>query len=55
MTFSETEMLELQEILIDDDEKASLEFIKNRIVPKIPKKGTAPCDSTRINPYLIKE
>ena len=49
--FTEKEMIELQEILMDDDEKASLEFIKNRIQPKIPKKGTALCDSSRINPF----
>jgi len=55
IVLSEEEMVELQEILMDDDEKASLEFIKNCIQPKIPKKGSAPCDSSRINPFLIKD
>ncbi len=53
ITLSEEEMLELQQIIVDEDEKASLEFVRNRIASKIPKKGTAACDSTRINPYLI--
>ena len=55
MVFSEEEMIELQEILIDEDEKASLEFIRKRLQPKIPQKGTAMCDSSRKNPYLMKE
>ena len=55
IVLSEEEMVELQEILMDEDEKASLEFIRKRIQPKIPKKGTAPCDSSRINPFLIKD
>lgn len=55
LVLSEEEVIELQEILIDDDEKASLDFIKKRIQPKIPKKGTAPCDSSRKNPFLMKE
>ena len=55
IVFTEEEMVELQEILIDDDEKASLKFIKKRIQPKIPTKGTALCDSSRKNPYLMKD
>ena len=53
ITFSEEEVVELQEILIDEDAIASLDFIKNRIKPKIPKKGTWMCDSSRTNPFLI--
>ncbi|NQT24685.1 hypothetical protein HQ585_04970 [candidate division KSB1 bacterium] len=54
MILSEEEMIELQEILIDDDEKASLDFLKTRIQPKIPQKGTSLCDSSRKNPFLLK-
>jgi hypothetical protein len=46
--------MELQEVLLDDDAKAALDFIKTRIAPQIPGQGTGHCDSTRINPYLMK-
>ena len=48
------DLVELHAILIDSDEPAALEFLKTRVAPKIPEKGTAPCDSTRCNPYLLK-
>ncbi len=55
IVLSESELLELQQIIIDEDREASLEFIKQSIAPKIPAKGTAPCDSSRINPYLMSD
>ena len=55
LCLEEEELLSLQEILIDDDESAALEFLKACIAPKIPAKGTAPCDSSRRNPYLLRE
>ena len=54
ITLNSEELMELQEILIDEDEKASLDFLKTCIASKIPSKGTAACDSSRINPYLLK-
>ena len=54
ITLEEEDLLDLQGVLIDDDEKAALDFIKTRIAPKIPCKGTAPCDSSRLNPFLMK-
>ena len=54
ITLEENDLLDLQEILIDDDEKASLEFLKSRIAAKIPSKGTSHCDSSRNNPFLMK-
>ena len=47
-------LIELQAVLLDEDEGAALKFLKTRIVPKIPTKGTAACDSSRRNPYLWK-
>ena len=41
-------------MILDADEAAALTFLKMRIAPKIPTKGTAPCDSSRLNPYLRK-
>jgi hypothetical protein len=38
----------------DGTRVAALEFLKTRVIPKIPTKGTAPCDSSRRNPYLRK-
>ena len=55
LTLEAEELLELQRVLIDDDEKGALEFLKTRIGPKIPSKGTASCDSSRKNPYLRRQ
>ncbi len=52
ITLEVDELLELQRVLIDSDQKGALDFLKTRITPKIPTKGTAACDSSRLNPYL---
>ena len=54
VTLEEKDLLDLQEVLLDEDEKAALAFLKERIASKIPDKGTRACDSTRCNPYLMK-
>ena len=45
-------LIHLQSVFIDEDPADALDFIKTRILPQIPEKGTAACDSTRLNPYL---
>jgi hypothetical protein len=40
---------------VDEDAAEALAFLKERIVPRIPGSGSAPCDSTRLNPYLKKK
>ena len=54
VTLAEDDLVELQSILMDCDERAALEFLKTRLAARIPKKGTAPCDSSRLNPFLLK-
>ncbi len=54
ITLEEKDLIELQEILLDDDKDAALSFLKTCIATKLPSKGDAHCDSTRINPYLQK-
>ena len=54
ITFNQEDLLELQAILLDRDEAAALQFLQDCVAPKLPHKGTAPCDSTRRNPYLLK-
>jgi len=54
VTLDEADLIELQAVILDADEAAALTFLKMRIAPKIPTKGTAPCDSSRLNPYLPK-
>ena len=54
ITLEAKDILALQSILIDEDENEALEFLKNNILPKVPNKGTMPCDSSRLNPYLFK-
>jgi hypothetical protein len=54
VTLDEEDLIDLQEVLLDEDEKAALDFVKTRIAPKIPGKGSDHCDSSRCNPYLMK-
>jgi len=54
ITLKESDLLTLWEAVGDEDGAIALEFLKERIVPQIPQMGTAPCDSTRLNPYLRK-
>jgi len=46
-------LIELQAVLMDDDPVAALQFVKKHIAPQIPRKGTAACDSTRLNPFIL--
>ncbi|HUU55108.1 MAG TPA: hypothetical protein VMY87_09325 [Armatimonadota bacterium] len=50
----ERALLDLQEVLLDEDPDAALQFVKKHIAPKVPKKGTAACDSSRLNPFIRK-
>ena len=54
ITLEEADLIELQAVLLDADQAAALEFLKSRIAPRIPARGKAPCDSSRLNPYLWK-
>ena len=54
ITLNQEDLIELQAILVDKDEGASLRFLQTRIGPRIPSKGSAPCDSSRRNAYLLK-
>jgi hypothetical protein len=50
----EEALLALQQVLLDDDAEAALRFVKEHIAPKLPRKGTAACDSSRLNPFIRK-
>jgi hypothetical protein len=54
ITLKESDLLSLWEAVIDEDGAIALAFLKECIVPQIPQMGTALCDSTRLNPYLMK-
>jgi hypothetical protein len=54
VTLEERDLLDLQAILIDGDQAAALAFLKTRVAPAIPAKGTANCDSSRRNPFLLR-
>jgi len=53
LTLNEEDLVELQAILLDGEERGALEFLQTRIAPRLPKKGTNPCNSSRLNPYLL--
>jgi hypothetical protein len=55
ITLREAELLELQRLLLEGDADGALEFLEKCLAPKLPAKGTAPCDSTRLNPFLRKK
>ena len=52
ITLDESDLLALWRALLDEDACAALAFLRESILPKIPAKGIAPCDSSRLNPYL---
>jgi len=54
ITLEENDLVELQEILLDEDKEAALNFLKTTICAKLPEKGSSHCDSSRLNPYLQK-
>jgi hypothetical protein len=53
ITLGEDALLELHAVLLDDDPVAALEFLKKHVAPSIPRKGTAACDSSRLNPFIL--
>jgi len=53
ITLDDEDLLALQEILVDEDPDAALAFLRQHLQPKIPTKGSMPCDSSRHNPYLF--
>jgi len=55
IALDEHALLELQEVLLDADQAGALEFLRKHIAPRIPRKGTAPCDSSRLNPFLLRD
>jgi|GEM_PF-3562082 len=54
VSLREEDLLELQAILLDEDQERALAFLQSRIAPQLPRSGTRGCDSTRINPYLVR-
>jgi hypothetical protein len=54
ISLEDSDLLDLQEILLDEDAAAALTFLQTRIAPGIPSKGSRNCDSSRCNPYLLK-
>ena len=53
VTLEAEDLVRLHAVLLDNDEAGALEFLKDRVAARLPTKGTAPCDSTRLNPYLL--
>jgi hypothetical protein len=51
----ESDLLALWAAVIDEDGAEALTFLKECVVPQIQERGSAPCDSTRLNPYLLKK
>ncbi len=54
ITLKEEDLLALWAAIIDEDAAGALSFLKDRVAPRIPKSGSGECDSTRLNPFLLK-
>jgi hypothetical protein len=52
LTLEDEDLLALQQVMVDDDERAALEFLREHILPRLPRRSDRPCDSNRLNPYL---
>ena len=55
VTLDEEALLALHEVLLDESPEAALAFVKEHIAPMVPRKGTAACDSTRLNPFILRK
>ncbi len=55
ITLEESDLISLWNAVIDEDGKEALAFLKERVLPQVPGAGSAPCDSTRLNPYLRRK
>jgi hypothetical protein len=55
VTLKEEDLLALWVAVVDEDGAGALAFLNERIVPQIPRQGDAPCDSSRLNPYLFRK
>ncbi len=55
LTLADEALLALQQVLLDDDQEAALEFVREYIEPQIPTRGSSACDSSRRNPFLHKQ
>lgn len=53
VALEEDGLIELHAVLLDDDPIGALEFLKRHLAPQIPQKGTASCDSSRLNPFIL--
>jgi len=49
---TESDLLELQRILLDEDAEAALEFLKCSVENKLPQKDSRVCNSYNKNQYL---
>ncbi len=54
LTLEAEDLLQLQRVVTGDDQEAALDFVKTWLIRRIPAKGTALCDSSRLNPYLLR-
>ena len=54
ITLEDDALLALQEVLIDEDAPAALDFVRRYVATQVPEKGNSPCDSSRLNPFLGK-
>jgi hypothetical protein len=55
ITLKENDLMALWAAVVDEDGAEALAFLQECILPQIPQQGTAPCDSTRLNPFLLKK
>jgi hypothetical protein len=54
ITLKDEDLMELQRLLMDEDTGAALDFLRTRIASQVPGKGAGHCDSSRLNPFLMK-
>ena len=55
LTLEEEDLIDLQAILLDEDDAEAMKFLKTRIASRLPANGTALCDSSRLNPFLLRD
>ncbi len=46
------DLLEFQEIMLDEDESAACNFLKEKIASHLPEKSVSPCNSANNIPFI---
>lgn len=54
IVLDEAALVALWQVVVDGDGASAIAFLRDYVLPQVPVRGVAPCDSSRLNPYLLR-